>query len=81
MTKTARAGLLVNYVPTTKQKEKWNGAETVPAMIVKAWATDMVNLRVFPDAPVAPSEEYITSVEFSGLKKERSWHFIEMEKD
>lgn len=81
MTRTSKAGIFVNYVPTAKQKEKWGGAETVPALIVKAWATDMVNLRVFPDAPVVPSEEYITSVEFSGLKAERSWHFTEMEKD
>jgi hypothetical protein len=79
MTLTPTAGRIVVYVPTAKEKEKWK-QDTLPAMIVRVWAPDMVNLRVFPDAPPSP-EEYITSVEFNGLKKERSWHWPEIKKD
>lgn len=79
MTITPTPGRIVNYVPTEKQKEKWGGADVVPAMVVKVWAADMVNLRVFPDAWPSP-EDHITSVEHSGLKKERSWHWPEIKK-
>jgi hypothetical protein len=79
MTKTPTIGRVINYVPTKKEKEKWN-ADIIPAMIVKVWASDMVNLRVFPDSPPS-NEEHIASVELSPLKAERSWHWPEIKKE
>lgn len=79
MTKVPGIGKQVNYVPTAKQKEKWR-VEFVPAIIVKVWATDMVNLRIFPDAPPSP-EDYVNSIEYSGLHKDCSWHWPNEEND
>lgn len=77
MTKTPTVGRIINYVPTKKEKDKWKIDDFIPAIIVKVWASDMVSLRLFPDAPPSP-EEYITSVELSPLKAERSWHWPEI---
>jgi hypothetical protein len=76
MTKRPSPGRIVQYVPSAKEKEKWK-VDTIPAMIVRSWSVDMLNLRLFTDGPPC-QEEYVCSVEYSGLKAERSWHWPEI---
>ncbi len=75
MTKKPTIGRIVMYVPTEKEKEKWNGADLLPAIIVRVWNPGMVNLKVVTDAP---ADEWLTSVELSSEKKPRSWHWPEL---
>lgn len=75
MTKSPSIGRIVNYVPTDKESEQWNGVKILPAMIVRVHAPDMVNLKVFTDAP---NNAWITSVELSANQAKRSWHWPEI---
>lgn len=77
MTKHPRVGLIVNYVPTEKQKQEWK-ADIAPAIITRVFNQAMVNLHVFLDAPKTSWE---TSVEFDGKNAERSWHWPIDQKD
>jgi hypothetical protein len=48
--------------------------QRVPAVIVHVWQNEMVNLKIFADAP---SDLWITNVDFSPVHQARTWNWPE----
>lgn len=67
-------GRIVHFVPQPGSPAAHNGASVVPAIIVRVWSDDMVNLKVFADGP---EDVWAGSVTYNEENKEYSWHWPE----
>lgn len=69
-------GRIVHYVPIDNPNviEAHNNATEVPAIVVRVWNKDVVNLKVFTDGIY---DTWKTSIRYSAEKEPNSWHWPE----
>jgi hypothetical protein len=78
--KPVSIGRIVIYVPAAGESESHNGAQKVPAVVVRTWEEtsyedDEINLKVLCDGP---HDTWRTSVPYNEDKLPGSWHWPEM---
>lgn len=72
-----KVGQIVGYIPQPGTFEAANGADLIPAIIVRVWGDGaLCNLKAFNDGVDAPL--WLGSVSYdSTAKTPRTYHFIE----
>lgn len=74
-----KVGNIVMFVPERNSPENHNGAEVVPAIVVRTWENtsyenDEINLKVLTDGP---TDTWRTSIPHSKDKEPNTWHWSE----
>ena len=70
-------GRVVLYTPRTTDPDH-NNAEVLPAVVVRVWSDDMINLKVLNDG----SEDFwATSVARNELAEQGTWDWMPFQKD